>query len=278
MFMSYCSGRSRAKQSGGLLLCLFGAVGCTGLAQDQDISTESMPLEPNWDCLDDPSLMRRTPLPQPLLLRVVNLLDLSPVPGASVQACGRLDANCAAPLASGMSDGPPLHSIDVGPEFSGVLRIEAPGYLDSVRFAESDLSVHRETGSVDAELVHVMLTGNDVVEIASDLGISEPALAAEMATLGGPILDCNGLPAAGAEMFMVGDPHPEAVIWSIRDGLPQRGVLTGVAGAGGILLVPESTMTVCGRYRGREFGAVSVRMRHGQLTTAVIRAGLPCEA
>lgn len=278
MSMSHCSEGPCARQSRALLWCAACVFGCTGLADEQDAYSESLPLESNWDCLDDPSLLRRTRIPQPVVLRVVDLLDMSPVPGVSVRACGRIDANCESPLAFGMSDAPPIHTIAAGPDFGGVFRLEAPGYLDSVRFVETDLSAHRTNGNIEAELLHVMLTGSDVVEIASDLGVPDPTLAAEMATLGGPILDCNGVNAVGAEMFIVGDQHPGAVAWSIRDGLPQRDAPTGVAGAGGFVLVPESTMTVCGRYRGREFGGVSVRMRNGQLTTVVIRAGLPCES
>lgn len=266
-----------AVRVGSRALWLASALGCSGLSSGQDTASEGPMLEPNWDCLDTPSRLIRMAVPEPTQLRVINLLNMSPVTGLTVRACGLLDANCTSPIATAVSAEAPLHSIAVGPDFAGAFRLEAPGYIDSVRFAELDLSVDRRDGSFAREFLHVMLTATDLVEMAADLAVPNPALVPQMAQFTAPIQDCNGNPGDGAEMFIARDQHPGAVGWSIRDGLPQIGAVVGAVGAGGFLLVPNSTMTVCGRYKGREFGGVSVRMREGQSTTAAIRAGFPCD-
>jgi hypothetical protein len=193
------------------------------------------------------------------------VINCTPVPGISLQACNALDPDCANPLPNpvAITDDSGVASVTVPATFAGFYLFNGPGYL-TARVYTGQLLPGAKTFSPPSAL----------------LGTQETSLLAQ--AIGVPIsldpdggvghaffqsYDCFDRHAAGVSFSISSDAGPQTVEWYAKNQLPSRtSGQTDSLGAGGTVNVPVGAMIVTATL-------VATNRKLGEVNTVITPAG-----
>lgn len=239
---------------------------CTELAPGSDtldsaralLLEAGSPVDPRWACLDEP------PRPSAVALGAQPVLTLTPVDiasgvapeGLTARACQRLDVDCLAPVASGVTlgDDDALH-LRVPRGFDGFVELTSDASVPTMYFVNQPMLADR------AESFR-LLNPPGLRALAMQGGVT---LEPELGHLLVRVFDCEGAPASGIQMSNDRGGEP----FSFVNGLPSTGAdVTTPDGLGGFVNVPPVLVVLQGLKvdDGRVISTPSVSVRSGWFT------------
>jgi hypothetical protein len=241
---------------------------------ESDASTMDAPVEaappppPGWQCIDDP------PPPPPTGTKQVKYLvnDVSgmhtsgsfvgtPVVGATLQACDRLDFQCQMPMSPTTTDDAGIAFLTVPGGFDGFYQVTANAYAPSLVVRAPQ--IHDEYSQMPLVSANTLALGEQVVGVMQD-----PNNAIGVAT----VQDCSSNPAPGVTVE-IATPTPNEKLVYFQDTLPTTtATSTDKTGTAMIFNVPPGTLTVTAYLPGhRPIRTVSASMRAGWVTFVQVR-------
>jgi hypothetical protein len=203
---------------------------------------------PDWSCLDKPPpAVEDASVELKILLNDVSGTQTStsflgtPIPGAQIRWCDRLDVMCSSPLGNATSDDAGVAIMQVPGAFDGYYEVQANSFTPSIlRRSAQRMSETAQQGMANAALLAV---GGSLAGVNAD---SDKSIAIVTAA------DCASNPAPGVT-FQVGQPGSDETIVYIQNGLPSKSATeTDVSGSAVVFNVPagdggtSATMTLTG--------------------------------
>jgi len=190
-----------------------------------------------------------------------DLVTNEPVTDATAKVCGKLDTECANPLAMGIaSDAEGILAVEVEKGFDGFLELTAPDKLSPI------LYFFYPPLDADRTIPYVPLVPPSVyISLATQLGTN---LKLDRGAAIALSYDCQGVTAPGLE-FSVDDEDEITTPFFMEKGLPSlTAVETDSSGQGGFVNVKPGIRRMSGALRqsGAHVGTVSVVVRAGLIT------------
>lgn len=191
--------------------------------------------------------------------RIVDVSE-KPVPGITLQGCGKLDPDCNKPLGAGaVTDADGIFSLTLPRGFDGFVRASAPTPLMPALVYGPPLYEDADAVKIGGEPMHAVGEG----DIAALLAIVDGTVDPSTGHLFVQHQDCEGRQAAGASLS-ISLKGPNTKGYYYAGGLPNTDALvTDGSGLGGYVNVPPGSV------------AVTVRNALGQLfatRTVIVKA------
>jgi hypothetical protein len=216
-----------------------------------------------WSCLNDPV----PTAPSGNLELALTFTDVSnastsgsegtPVPGADVHACNKLDLSCASPFGDVTTDDAGVADLMVPGGFDGYFEMRAQGYTNAILQRTPILASESENQGV-AE-ISLLAEAAPLANLTQNPSLSIALVTAE---------DCNANVAAGIT-FEVGSPGLNETVVYLLNNLPSQSATEtdSVSGTALIFNVPSGALTV-----SASFAATKIPIR---TVTTIARAADP---
>jgi hypothetical protein len=187
----------------------------------------------------------------------------SPVPGATVHGCSRLDFDCASPFGETVTDDGGEAFLTEPGGFDGYLEVKASGFSPSILAREPQLRSERSIQGI--AFLPALTAAAPIASVTQ-----EPDLTIAIVT----VFDCNTAPAAGVEID-VGNPGPNEQVVYLASVLPSPSAKAtdGVTGSAIIFNVPPGTLALSASFAsdGRAIRTLTTLARTGWVTLAQLR-------
>ena len=224
---------------------------------------------PGWECLGPPppAVPSGNVQVKFLLSDVTNATSGSqgtPIAGADVHACAKLDTGCATPFADTTSDDAGAALVTLPGGFSGYFEIHAANFTPAIVSRPPQyVSQTQQQGMADLSLLSA---GAPLAGVTQDPNLSIAIVSA---------LDCTTNPAEGI-VFYVGSPGPGEQVVYLSNNLPSKSATQTDTASGSALIfnVPAGTLSVTAAFAttGTSIRTVTSLARKNWVTLMVIEA------